>query len=531
VTGSLLDILNGYLDLRWRMDPVEATYAGRHELDGTFASYAPESVREFLAALRSYAASLEEVEADTLADEIDRTAALHAARHDILVLEREQPFASNPAFQLGHALNGLYLLLARNAQDPPRRSAALLERLRALPDFLRTASETVTKPVTIFIDAASAMIPGGLALVQEALDDPAVDMSSLDPAELEAARAGATAALMEFSDALVGMRERATEDFAIGRDLFDRKLHTAHMIRENADELLRYGERLRAESEAARARIVEEIAPGATWRDLLCRLREDMPSPESAIDEYAAAMHEARDYTAERGLMQVSPAALEVVPTPAFLRALTPFAAYQGPGAFDADQTGIFFVTLPEPGEPWRTHCRGELLSTAVHEGVPGHHEQISTANMLSSAVRRVLSTPAAQEGWALYCETLMLEQGLLRTQAQRFFQAHHLLWRALRIILDVSLHTRGMPMMQAAQLLQNELGFDAASAEAEARRYCAYPTYQLCYAIGRRDILQLRDDARAARGQGFSLAGFHDELLGYGALPTALARWGMGLA
>ena len=85
--------------------------------------------------------------------------------------------------------------------------------------------------------------------------------------------------------------------------------------------------------------------------------------------------------------------------------------------------------------------------------------------------------------------------------------------------------------MMQAAQVLQNELGFDAASAEAEARRYCAYPTYQLCYAVGRRDILQLRDDARAAQGAAFSLAGFHDELLGYGALPTALARWGMGLA
>ncbi|HEX6965780.1 MAG TPA: DUF885 domain-containing protein [Gemmatimonadaceae bacterium] len=529
MTVQLGDVLNGYLDLRWRMDPVEATYMGRHEFDGMFASYVPDRVREYLAALRSYAGSLEEAEADSLEDEIDRTAALHAARHDILVLERERPFVSNPAYLLGHALNGLYLLLARNAQDPPQRAAALLERLRALPDYLHEAAETATKPVTIFIDAASAMIPGGLALVQEALDDPAVDLTSLDPAELEAARQGATAALMEFSDALVVMRDRATDDFAIGRDLFDRKLHTAHMIRENADELLRYGERLRAETEAARAAIAEEIAPGATWRDVLHRLRADMPSPDSAIAEYAEAMREARDYTATRALMHVTPTALEVEPTPSFLRALTPFAAYQGPGAFDQEQTGTFFVTLPEPGEPWRTHCRGELLSTAVHEGVPGHHEQISTANALERPIRRVLATPAAQEGWALYCETLMLEQGLLATPAQRFFQAHHLLWRALRIILDVSLHTRGMSMQQAAQLLQEELGFDPASADAEARRYCAYPTYQVCYAVGRRDILQLRDDVRAARGAEFSLAAFHDDLLGYGALPTALARWGMG--
>jgi uncharacterized protein (DUF885 family) len=300
------------------------------------------------------------------------------------------------------------------------------------------------------------------------------------------------------------------------------------MIRENADELLGYGERLHAEAEAARARVVEEIAPGSDWRDVLARLREDMPGPESVIAEYDATMREARDFTASHALMEVPAAVLTVVPTPAFLRALTPFAAYQGPGAFDADQTGIFFVTLPEPGEPWHTHCRGELLSTAVHEGVPGHHEQIVTANALARPIRRVLSTPAAQEGWALYCETLMLEQGLLRTPAQRFFQAHDLVWRAVRIILDVSLHTRGMTMQQAARLLQDELGFDATSAESEARRYCAYPTYQLCYAVGRRDILALRDDVRAAKGSAFSLAAFHDALLSYGALPTVLARWGM---
>ncbi|HEX5436046.1 MAG TPA: DUF885 domain-containing protein [Gemmatimonadaceae bacterium] len=528
MTGSLDELLNGYLELRWGLDPVEATYVGRHELDGLFASYTPERVREFVAALRSYAGSLEEAEAASLPEEIDRTAALHAARHDILVLEWERPFASNPAYLFGHVLNGLYLLLARNAQDPPRRAAALLERLRAVPDFLTEAAEVLDQPVAIFIEAAAAMLPGGLALVREALDDSAVDLTSLDPAELAEARTAAAQAMMDFGDALVLMREDATDDFAIGRDLFDRKLHTAHMIQENADELMRFGERLRAEAEATRERIAEEIDPGAGWLRVLQRLREDMPSPETAIAEYAAAMRTAREFTVSHELMAVPPAELDVVPTPGFLRALTPFAAYQGAGAFDADQTGIFFVTLPAPGEPWRTHCRAELLSTSVHEGVPGHHQQISTANGLPSDVRRVLATPAAQEGWALYCETLMMEQGLLCTPAQRFIQAHHLLWRAWRVILDVSLHTRGMSMAKAARLLQEHLGFDAASAESEARRYCAYPTYQLCYAVGRRDIMQLREDTRAARGASFALAAFHDELLAYGALPTVLARWGM---
>jgi uncharacterized protein (DUF885 family) len=156
---------------------------------------------------------------------------------------------------------------------------------------------------------------------------------------------------------------------------------------------------------------------------------------------------------------------------------------------------------------------------------------QIVTASLLPRAVRRVLSSPAAQEGWALYCENLMAEQGFISDPSARFFQVHHLLWRALRVILDVSLHTRGMTVDTAAALLRDELSLEENAARAEAVRYCAFPTYQLCYALGRREILKLRNDARDARGAMFSLRAFHDELLAYGALPTPLARWGMGLA
>jgi uncharacterized protein (DUF885 family) len=104
-------------------------------------------------------------------------------------------------------------------------------------------------------------------------------------------------------------------------------------------------------------------------------------------------------------------------------------------------------------------------------------------------------------------------------------------LWRAARVVLDVKLHTMAMPVAEAVTYLSGLLGVPRASAEAEVRRYCLAPGYQLCYAVGRRELLRLREDYRRRAGLGFSLRAFHDDLLAYGGLPVALARWGMGLS
>ncbi|MBA2683446.1 MAG: DUF885 domain-containing protein [Gemmatimonadaceae bacterium] len=524
-------VMGGYLDLRWRLNPVEATFHGLSEFDGLFAAYDADSVREQLAALVAYENAIEEAEADTLDEEIDRTAVLHSLRHDMLLLGKERQFVHDPSYHLMHAVNGIFLLLARVPADPSARAAALLARLDALPAFLEAAVSVLTEPDSIFVGVAASMIPGAIALIQDGLDAPSLDLSMLDPLELERARVLAVESLDAFGEALSEMTGRAGDHFAIGRELFDRKLHTAHMIAENADELLRFGEDLRASAIAELEEIAAEIDPGASWQEIAERLRSDVPSPESVLDEYREAMDAARHFTITQQLMPATDAVLEVMPTPDFLRPLIPLAAYQGPGAFDPVQRGLFLVTLPDEGQSWRPQCRAELPSTALHEGIPGHHLQMSIGNTLSSVPRRVLSTPASREGWALYCESLMAEMGFLDSAEERFFQAHNLLWRAVRVILDVSLHTKGMRMEEASERLQSELGLDASIADAEAKRYCAYPTYQLCYAVGRRDILALRQDLRKARAEEFTLGTFHEELLQYGALPTALARWGMGLA
>ncbi len=135
-----------------------------------------------------------------------------------------------------------------------------------------------------------------------------------------------------------------------------------------------------------------------------------------------------------------------------------PFAAYQPPGAFSSDRTGWFYVTEPYgngasgQAASLRDHCRHEIAATALHEGYPGHHLQFLSAQGHDRLVRRLVSTPVTVEGWALYCEDMMGEEGFYRSPEEHFFQQVALLWRALRVVLDVGLHTQAVSFPQAVE-------------------------------------------------------------------------------
>src|SRR5437762_1705896 len=299
---------------------------------------------------------------------------------------------------------------------------------------------------------------------------------------------------------------------------------------------LRDGLRLKEEIQQDLVRLATRL-DRRPWPELVDKLRGDHPSPAELVDAYAKEMARARDFVAARKLAPIPKAPLGVIPTPAFMRPIIPYAAYDSPGAYSSDRTGWFYVTVPDSRLPaaqqeriLRDHCRYELAATALHEGYPGHHLQLVIAKEQASHVRKNLWTPLTVEGWALYCEDMMGEEGFYASDEELFFQRVHLLWRAMRILLDVGLHTRGMTRDQAVNQMVNELHVERGNAEAEVRRYCAWPAYQLCYAVGRRELLRLRDDFRKARGSDFSLRAFHDAVLPYGGLPVTLIRWGLGL-
>jgi uncharacterized protein (DUF885 family) len=533
--ASLADLTRSYFDLRWHLDPVAASQAGITLYDGRFGRFSTAALAPHIAALRSIAAALEEAPVADVPEEIDRTALLNEVRVTLARFQQERPQARNPEFWLSHLLNGLYTLLARNDRPPKQRAQALVERLEDVPPFLDDARATLKSPVRVYCDTALRVAAGGLALVREI--GTAVAVESPEMAQrLTAAAECAGAALVAFERDVGHWRDTASEHFALGEDEFNFRLHYEHALRDTPPELWRYGHRLKDEVEQDLARRAQKMGSGR-WQDLVARLREDHPEPSQLVSLYAAAMARARDFVQARGLAPIPAGKLDVVPTPAFLRPLIPFAAYDSPGAFSSDRTGWFYVTVPDATLPaaqqqrlLRDHCKWELAATALHEGYPGHHLQIMHAQAQPSEVRKLVSTPLTVEGWALYCEELMADEGFYDTEEERFFQRVHLLWRAVRILLDVGLHTRGMTFDQAVDQMVQGLGVERANAEAEVRRYCAWPAYQLCYAVGRRELLSLREDFRKAQGADYSVRRFHDAILPYGGLPVSLIRWGLGL-
>jgi uncharacterized protein (DUF885 family) len=229
---------------------------------------------------------------------------------------------------------------------------------------------------------------------------------------------------------------------------------------------------------------------------------------------------------------------LRIVETPVFLRPIIPYAAYLPPGMLEDKQEGLFMVTPVDPGastedqeQKLKGHYWAKLPITALHEAYPGHHLQQIWANQSESIPRRLGSITATLfiEGWAFYCEELLEQMGYIDLPIQRLGRLSDQLWRAARIILDASLHTKGMTVEEAIQFLVNECHLEPANARAEVRRYTQTPTQPQSYLMGKLAILEIVDEYRRAHPHS-SMREMHDAILACGSLPPRLMRKQLGL-
>jgi uncharacterized protein (DUF885 family) len=428
-------------------------------------------------------------------------------------------------------VNAIYQLTIRSVEDP---GGALAARLEAVPSHLKSAEPSLTQAATRvprrWATATATAARRGADFVAALPAHPVVG-PLVQSAPRAAAVTHAAEALRNFADFLErDIAGVAAGEFACGPEYFELLLRQRHFLDVKPDALHAFGERL---FEHTRAELEAACAEQFGRRDYLAIIREIQrrhPPLERLLATYAERMRAAREFVAARGLVTMpEPERLDVVATPEFMRHEVPFAAYSEPAANDPDQVGRYYVTPPATAEQLAEHDEVGLAHTCVHEAYPGHHLQFVTANRSPAArsLPRLLNASASfYEGWALYSEQLMHEQGFLSAPESRIVLLRDRLWRALRVMLDVELHTRGLTFEAAADRMVAALGFPRDHAEADLAWYIRSPTVPLGYATGWALLNAARD--RLVGGEtDLSLRAFHDRLLAVGsvAMPLVIER------
>ncbi len=447
----------------------------------------------------------------------------------------------SPDHYAGAALQGVWLLLLHRLAPEPQLSRSVAARLRATPRLLQQGIEnldpTLASPALLRrslgqIGAGAAYARAVAAQVHPELHD-----------EVAAAGEEAAAAYERFGAHVADLADRATGSWAIGEGHYDALLRVGEGLSYGAREMRERGQAAYDEIVTDMRRRSLALRGDEDWRAAVEALNDDAPgSPEEMLELYRVATARAREFCVERELVTMPEGEdCAVVPSAPFTRGMLAVAHYMAPPPF-ADLTdsttgrglasGHFFVPYPPDGaseqmvrERLATNSRATIWPIAVHEAYPGHHWHFSwvAANRPVRPLRVVLGSAYFVEGWGLYTEELMREEGFYTTPEQELTQRDMRLFRAARIIVDTSLHLGEMTVDEAVTFMSTKASLTEETARAEVLRYCAWPTQAASYLTGALEIARMRERwFYEARGP---LQEFHDRAAASGRLPVSLVE------
>ena len=526
-------VADQFLEELWRRNPVEATAVGVHDHDGELGDFSSSAMENNISWLKKELARFEGLDSSTLskmeAEDLNLTIAMIRTR--LLFLDEMRILEKNPVVYPEVCIYGCYLPCVRAYAPIEARLDSVVKRLLLIPGVLREGNANLSDPPRIWTDLAVESAKGAVGFLKCALP-PLFEQVPRLKKDFEKASRQALTAVEEYARFLKeDLLTRSSGKFGIGRNRFDFLLKEQHMLEFDADSLLAFGESSISKTEEELVLVADELDPGKHWREIIEAHKDDHPESGELLHFYEEKIGKAKRFVVDRGLVTVpDEEVLEVVPTPEFERPFLPYAAYMPPAPFEREQKGFFFVTTvsdeldeEQKKQQLRGHNRYKAGITALHEAYPGHHLQLTTSNAHPSKIRRLYRNNVFVEGWALYCEEMMYEQGFYPDATTRLFQLKDTLWRACRVVLDVKLHLNLISFVEACDFLVRRAGLERLNAEKEVSRYTLSPTQPMSYLVGREEIGSLRESIKALNPGEFQLARFHDWLLSHGSVPVGL--------
>ena len=543
-----------FLDEFGRYSPVYATALGDHRFDGDLDDLSAAGRARSTAFARDLLRQLSQIDSTRLsrANQVDAAMLENQLRYAVWSEEKFRDWSWDPLSYTQLAGQGLYGLLAREYAPLPERLRSVTSRLEKLPLLLEQmrANLVPERVPAIHAETVVKQNPGVLSLVDELVVPHVGVLPEGDRVRLERAIERARAAVQQHQQWLEKeLLPNARGEFRIGRELYDEKLALALMSPLSREEI-----RARAEAEVERVR----AEMYSTARQALAGREDAPPMPQSpgpaeqqaviaAALELAYAERPSRDgvvplaretleettaFVREKGFVTMPDEPLEIIVMPEFQRGVA-VAYCDSPGPLDKGQR-TFYAVSPIP-EDWqqskvdsflREYNDRSIANLTIHEAMPGHYLQLAHSNQYPSVLRAMLGSGPFIEGWAVYAERVMQEQGYRAGDPlMKLIQLKWYLRAVTNAIIDSAIHVDGMARDEAMKLM-TETGFQEESEAAGKWVRAQLTSAQLStYFVGYQEHADLRRDAEARAGGRFDARKYHDQLLSYGSPPVRYAR------
>ena len=539
------EYIKGYLGAH----PLEGTALGLHEYDGKITDYSRLALDAELSRLRRFDDRLAKFDPGKLSprQSIDLRILQAAVKKDLFEMQDMSVFERNPMIYARAADVNVYI--KRNFAPLEDRVRSLVAIESQIPNILIAArtnlNAVVPKP---YVELAIQIAKGSADFLKK---DLVAAIGSLKDEQLrvafhEANRRGANA-LNDYAAWLEREKlPKASMDFALGEEKFGRFLAQTQLVDLPSQKILEIGlEQLKAE-QAAFAEAAKKIDPNKSPIEVFKQIQSEHPTPQNLIADVAKDLDKIRKYVLSQHLVSIpSEIRAKVKETPQYLRA-TSFASMDTPGPFEKRANEAYYYVTPAEND-WPEKQKEEWLTAfnyytsdvvSIHEAYPGHYVQFLHLNTSpANKVEKIFGSYAFVEGWAHYCEKMMLDEGygsstnstpseddVKRAAKYRMAQADEALLRLCRLCVSIKMHTQKMSLDEATKFFRENCYYEEKPARQEAMRGTFDPGY-LNYTLGKLQILKLRDDYKAQQGDDFSLQKFHNELLNHGMPPIRLLR------
>ena len=544
------DYVEGFLSSH----PENATELGDHRFDDKLSDYSPDTRNRLLARAKEFREKLKkfnDVSQLSGANQVDVRILRDNIDNEIFELEELKEADWDPLVYNQSLANSVYLLVARDFDSPEKRIPNLRKRMEAIPTVIAQAQKNLQHPPRVYTETAIEQTQGAISLVREGLA-PLLEQAPQMKKELAPLQEKTAQALESYKkwlhDDLLG---RSDGDFRIGPDKFRKKLRFALASDLSMEEIMQRGQ---ADLKQTQTAIYETALPlykkyfpnadKAALDDkkkvttaVLDKLAEKHPDDNTIVGYAQKIVGEATDFVKKHDLVTVPEKPLDVIVMPEFKRG-TGIAYCDSPGPLE--QNGkTFFAVEPTPKD-WSKERKASFFreynnymvrDLTVHEAMPGHYLQLAYANRFQAPtlVRAIFRSGTFIEGWAVYCEQMMAEQGYGGPEV-RMEQLKMRLRVICNAILDQSIHAGNMSEKEAMDLMEKEGFQQEGEAVAKWKRARLTSAQLSTYFVGVSEQLDLRDRAKAKAGGSFDLKKYHDSVLAFGSPPVKYVRELLGL-